>query len=383
MNPIYVCFSLKSFSNTFTAVDEFDKDYLSVYKPLARFLYSHQSFSFSLSFTGPQLQFLRKKRNEFIVILKELVERKQVEIIGGGFYEPILPLLFPVDRTGQIDLLSAEIRQTIGKRPRGVSLFEDCWDSSLVNSLQTCGIEYSLLESSLIPPDKRRFIPIIMTYLEKSIDIYPFYENLIPDNVTTPEDFIKNIVKQVEKVEKKDSYFQYEPERIVNICFTHAQFRMLMEKGWFEELYSYLENNETRIITSTPFLYGKKVSTRIPYNISAGINSTIANWTTQTVQDAENKQNYSVTVFDFLNSYPQSHKLYNRIMYVSILVNMYKKDKMRKKAAREKLWQAQTGTALIGNSKGLFFNAKDRQLAYKNLMEAEKYSVKILTLRNL
>ena len=372
MIPIYVCFSLKSFTSTFTALDEIDKDYQTVYKPLARFLYSHKSFYFSLSFTGPQLQFLRKKRNEFIVILKELVERKQVEILGGGFYAPILPLIFPVDRSGQIDLLSAEIRQTTGKRPRGISLFEDCWDSSLVNSLQSCGIEYTLLESSIIPPNKRKFLPIIMTDLGKSIDIYPYYENLIPGKDDTPEDFVKNIIKQIERVEKKDTYLQYEPERIVNISFTHEQFVELLERGWFEELSTYLENNETRIVTSTPYLYGKKIPTRIPYNITAGINGSIAKWTTQTVQDLENKQNYPVTVYDVMNSYPQSHELYNRIMYVSMLVNMYKNDKMRKKAAREKLWQAQNGTALLCTSKGTFSNSKDRQLAYKNLMEAEK-----------
>ncbi len=372
MNPIYVCFSLKSFTNTFTALDEFDKAYQSVYKPLIRFLYSNQSLSLSLSFTGPQLQYLKKKRNEFISILKDLVARKQVEILGGGFYDPVLPLIFPVDRTGQIDLLSAEIRQTTGKRPRGISIFEDCWDSSLVNSLQSCGIEYSLLESSLIPPDKRRFLPIIMSDLGKSIDIYPYYDNLLPDDEMSPEDFIKNIVRQVEKIEKKDIYLQYEPERIVNISFTLEQFKSLMEKGWFEALLEYLKNNETRIELSTPSIYGKKVSTRIPYNISAGINSKIAKWTNQTVQDAENKQNYSVTVNDFINSYPLSHKLYNKVIYMSMLVNMYKKDKMRKKAAREKLWQAQNGIALICNPKGIFFNTKDRQLAYKNLMEVEK-----------
>ncbi|MBO4857947.1 MAG: DUF1926 domain-containing protein [Treponema sp.] len=367
MNPIYVCFSLKSFTSTFTAFDEFEKDYQAVYKPLARFLYTHQSFCFSLAFTGPQLQFLKKKRNEFTVIIKELVERKQVEMLGGGFYAPILPLLFPVDRGGQIDLLSAEIRQTTGKRPRGITLFEDCWDSSLVNSLQTCGIEYTLLESSIIPPNKRKFLPIIMTDFGKSIDIYPYYENLVPESNQTAEDFVKNIVRQVEKVEKKDTYLQYEPERIVNICFSHEQFKELIEKGWFEELSNYLENNETRIITSTPYIYGKKVPSRIQYNVTAGINSSFTKWTDQTVQDVENKQNYPVTVYDFMSSYPQSHKLYNRIMYLSMLVNMYKNDKMRKKAAREKLWQAQNGTALLCATK-----SKDRQLAYKYLMEAEK-----------
>ena len=47
-----------------------------------------------------------------------------------------------------------------------------------------------------------------MTDFGKSIDIYPYYENLVPESNQTAEDFVKNIVRQVEKVEKKDTYFQ-------------------------------------------------------------------------------------------------------------------------------------------------------------------------------
>ena len=140
MNSIYVCFNLRSVAAVSSETDEYDKLYQTIYKPLARFLYSHADFKFSFSFTGPQLEYYKKKRNEFITILKELVERKQVEILGGGYYAPVLPLLFPVDRNTQIDMLSTEIRQTIGKRPRGITRYADIWDSSMVNNLQTCGI---------------------------------------------------------------------------------------------------------------------------------------------------------------------------------------------------------------------------------------------------
>ena len=141
MNSIYVCFNFNTVSLCSDTPEEYDKIYQSVYKPLARFLYSHQNFKFSFAFNGPQLVYYKKKRNEFITILKQLVERNQVEILGGGFYSPVLPLLFSVDRNTQIDMLSTEIRQTVGKRPRGITMFEDIWDSSLVTNLQTCGIE--------------------------------------------------------------------------------------------------------------------------------------------------------------------------------------------------------------------------------------------------
>ena len=175
-----------------------DKNYQAVYKPIVKFLYTHPDFPFSFSLSGNQIRFFKKRKNELITIFRELVERKQVEVLGGGYYDPVLPLLYPVDRNGQIDMLSAEIRQTVGKRPRGISLFGDCWDSSLVNNIHTCGIEYVLLESTLIPDNKRKFLPIIMSDLNKSVDIFPYYDGLIQTNDITPEDFLLNIEKSVE-----------------------------------------------------------------------------------------------------------------------------------------------------------------------------------------
>lgn len=96
-------------------------------------------------------------------------------------------------------MLSAEIRQTVGKRPRGISIFGDCWDSSLVNNIHTCGIEYVLLDKALIPENKLKYLPIIMTDLNKSVDIFPYYNNFIPNSNTSPEDFISAIVKSVER----------------------------------------------------------------------------------------------------------------------------------------------------------------------------------------
>lgn len=354
------------------SAEEIENDYQNVYKPLAKFLYSHPEISFSLSFTGPQIQFLKKKRKEFIVIFKQLVERKQVEVFGGGYYAPILPLLYPVDRNGQIDLLSAEIRQTFGKRPRGITLYGDCWDSSLVNSLQTCGIEYVLLDSGIINPSKLKFLPLIMNDLGKSIDIFPCYDNFIPEKNEEPSDFINKILKQVEKIDKKDVYCQLQPERIINISLTHEKYIELQEVKWFEKLSDYLKKNENDVKTTTNYQYEKNTTIKIPAHISAGINTSISKWIDQPFTESEHKQNTNYTVYDFMNTYMQSHELYNRIMYVSMLVNQYKKDKMRKKAAREKLWQAQNGSGLLCTSKGAFSNSKIRQYAYKNLMEAEK-----------
>lgn len=373
MNSIYLCFSLKSVSTNVETTDFFEKNYQSIYKPLVKFLYNNPTFPFSFSFSGNQLLFYKKRKNELLQIFRELVNRKQIEAIGGTFYDALLPLIYPVDRNSQIDLLSAEIRQSTGKRPRGMFLFEDCWDSSLINNIHTSGIEYVLLENSLIPDSKKKFLPIVVSDLSKSIDILPYYNDLKPTKDISPKEFIENITKLIHKIETKDDYFQYETDRIVNICFNQDEILNLINNKWFEKFSDYLKNNaNTRIKLSTPYHYIKNKDTEIPGFIPAGISTKITNIILkQLLITTKNKPKY--TIFDFMENNPLSRGLCNRMLYVSMLVNQYKNDKMRKKAAREKLWEAQSGISLLGTLNEPYENTISRQNAYKSLSEAEAF----------
>ena len=384
MNSIYVCFNLKSVSTACGDSDEYERLYQTIYKPLARFLYSHAEFKFSFSFSGPQLLYYKKKRNEFITILKELVERNQVEILGGGFYSPVLPLLFPVDRNTQIDMLSTEIRQSVGKRPRGITMFGDIWDFSLVNNLQTCGIEYALLDSYSIPENKRKFLYYIMTDLGKSVELFPYYNEFIPTSDLSCELFEKNILKAIEKSEKQDEYIQFNPDKILILNLDLNTILPLIESKWFETYYEYIKNlsgaqksveelsQTNRIKLGTIDDYRKNQPVKIPAHIPATMNKTLDAWCKYPLKNRA-KANYTNNIHDFMEFYEQCANLYNRITYMTILINQYKNDKMRKKAAREKLLEAQNGNAVICTSSGPYANTKLRQDAYRCLITAEKF----------
>ena len=372
MDSIYVCFNFRSMSVFSDNPDEFDRMYQSVYKPLARFLYSHPDFKFSFSFTGPQLLYYKKKRNEFLTIIKQLVERNQVEILGGGFYAPVLPLLFPVDRNTQIDMLSTEIRQTVGKRPRGITMFADIWDSSLVNNLQTCGIEYTLLDSNSIPENKRNFLYNIMHDLGKTVEIFPYYNEFVPSADTPCDFFDKSITKAVEKVEKQDDYFQINPDKIVVLSMNYQTISQLIESKWFEKFADYLKNTpETRLKTCIIDDYRKNQNIKIPAYIPTAMNKVLDGWCGYLVRN-RNKSTFQNTVYNFMEIYPACRNLYNRITYMTILINQYKNDKMRKKAAREKLLEAQSGNAILCTYNGPYTNTRHRQNAYRSLITAEK-----------
>ena len=215
MKTVYISFNLKSINCSTNDMSTYEQDYKLVYKPLIQFLYSHEDFPFSFSLNGNLLYYFRNRKTEILSILKVLIERKQIEIIGGGFYDPILPLIFPADRNGQIDLLSTEIRHLLGKRPRGITIHSDVWDPNIISTVHTCGIEYILLDSSVIQEDKQLYLPLVVSDLGNSVDIYPCYSNLKPTIDTLPEDFIKNILSCVQKVEEDNPIFENKTDRII------------------------------------------------------------------------------------------------------------------------------------------------------------------------
>ena len=80
----------------------FAEVYEQAYEPMVAALERHPHVRLSLHYTGPLLEWLRAERPDFIARLAALVARDQVEILGGGYYEPVLASLPERDRIGQV-----------------------------------------------------------------------------------------------------------------------------------------------------------------------------------------------------------------------------------------------------------------------------------------
>ena len=71
----------------------FAEVYDHAYLPMLEALERHPGVRLSLHYTGPLLEWLAAERPEFLERLGALVARDQVELLGGGLYEPILASL--------------------------------------------------------------------------------------------------------------------------------------------------------------------------------------------------------------------------------------------------------------------------------------------------
>src|SRR5437773_6381086 len=73
-----------------------EKSYDNSYLPFLQHLEEHPRVHLGLHYSGPLLTWIEQHRPEYFARLKKLVQSGQVELIGGGFYEPI-PVSIPPD----------------------------------------------------------------------------------------------------------------------------------------------------------------------------------------------------------------------------------------------------------------------------------------------
>lgn len=120
--------------------------YHDSYRPFLDVIENYPEIPFCLHTSGCLMEWLVDRKPEYIDRLRRLVERGQVEILGGGFYEPILPMIPPRDRRGQIRGYSEYLSDLLGANIRGMWIPERVWEQSLVPDITQSGIEYSILD---------------------------------------------------------------------------------------------------------------------------------------------------------------------------------------------------------------------------------------------
>ena len=118
------------------------------YEPMVAALERHPHVRLSLHYSGPLLDWLRAERPKFIERLSALVAREQVEIIGGGYYEPVLASLPERDRIGQARRMAEELESLFGRRPAGAWLAERVWEPDLPTSLVAAGYDWTILDDA-------------------------------------------------------------------------------------------------------------------------------------------------------------------------------------------------------------------------------------------
>jgi len=124
----------------------FEDAYRDSYAPFLDVLEDYPGIPIALHTSGSLLEWLVDAHSEYIDRVRALVERGQIEILGGPFYEPILACIPSRDRVGQISSYSRYLEQLFGTRVRGMWVPERVWEQSFVADIRNAGIEYTILD---------------------------------------------------------------------------------------------------------------------------------------------------------------------------------------------------------------------------------------------
>ncbi len=123
-----------------------EKAYKDSYLPFIELLEKHPGVHMGLHYSGPLLTWIEEHRPAYFARLKALVRSGQVELIGGGFYEPILVSIPPDDQREQITRLAAYLEEHFGHRPTGAWIAERVWEPQLPSALAAASVNYTLVD---------------------------------------------------------------------------------------------------------------------------------------------------------------------------------------------------------------------------------------------
>ncbi len=388
MNKINIIFGTYNSQPVGVSHEEIEEAYQNSYKSFLSVLNKYPDFCIVLYYSGVLLEWIEKNHPEFIMLLSEMVRRKQVELLTGGFYEPILSVIPNTDRMGQIEKFTTYLRSRFGKRPRGNWLTERIWEQALVYMLNTNGIEYTFLEDSCFEKAGLGRDELNNIYLTedqgKTLIMFPLseeYEKLVKEE------------KPLEVVKKIMNLSEPSGERVIVLLLDGEDFgkdRKLYTKffkdRWIEKFIKLLLENEQIIKPVHP---GRIIKTIIPKKKIYFPGTTyrkMVRWSLPTEKakhlvDAKKKYKFNKSIESFFSGgffrqffikYPESNYMYSKMIYTNILVNQIRGDKYRKKAAREELWKGQCGRAYWhGKYQGIYLN-KLRKNIYKSFIYAEK-----------
>ena len=102
----------------------FDNCYLPLLETLSRY----PQIKANLHFTGCLLEWAEENKPELIKKVHDMVSSGQVEIISGGFYDPVFSAIPRRDSLKQIEMLTEYVKRKLSFSPKGAWIAERVWE---------------------------------------------------------------------------------------------------------------------------------------------------------------------------------------------------------------------------------------------------------------
>lgn len=126
----------------------FEEAFQKSYAPFLNVLRDYPEIPICLHTSGSLMEWLVQFRPEYIEDVKTFVQRGQIEILGGPFYEPILGCIPPRDRVAQMETYNTYLEELFDTKVKGMWVPERVWEQAFAGDITAAGIEYTMLDDT-------------------------------------------------------------------------------------------------------------------------------------------------------------------------------------------------------------------------------------------
>jgi len=373
----------------------FDDAFQQAYLPMLEALERHPKINMSLHYSGCLFDWLKQKHPEFIVLLKMLLNRGQIEILGGGYYEPILPAIPDADKAGQIEKMSAFLTKEFGRNPEGIWLAERVWEPSLVKILAEAAVKWTLIDDTgfkMVGMNDSDLFGYFNTEEQGScMKIFPISKYLryaIPwHRVTSVIEYLAN--------EASESL-----DRIVVLGDDGEKFGIwpetcehCWEKGWVEDFFKAIEDNLDWLHVTKLGEYARSHSPLGRIYLPCASYDEMMEWSlpvekswaySELKDRLDDEQDSDIKQFlycgfwrNFLVKYPEINRMYKKMLYVHSKVYRAR-SRHKSDCGLDELWKAQCNCPYWHGVFGGIYLTDIRAITYTHLIQAENKADKIL-----
>ena len=120
--------------------------YERAYRPFIEVLKKYPFIKISIHYSGILWDFFKVHHSDFLETLREMVKNGQLEMMTGGYYEPILAVIPDEDKVDQVRRLTQTIEKAMGVTPQGMWLAERIWEPHLPKYLIEACVEYITID---------------------------------------------------------------------------------------------------------------------------------------------------------------------------------------------------------------------------------------------
>ncbi len=373
--------------------DVLERAYRQSYKPFLDVLEKHPSVHLSLHHSGILYEWLEGHHPDYLTRVNKLVREGRVEVMGGGFYEPILAAIPEKDQLGQIQKMKRYIHDRFGAEPKGLWLAERVWEPQLPKVLARAGVDYTVL-------DDTHFLAVgfaeselrghFLTEAEgATVRVLPMPQLL---RHLMPYDSAEEVIEYLRAAETAAQgrdvalVMADDGEKFGLWPGTHER---VFEKGWLDRFFWLCAQNSTWLKTAT---FAERMASAPPLGwayLPTTSYSELSEWALPEASSrelsmalhqapADAKRFFRGGYFrNFLSKYPEANRLYRKMLRVSVKVhNLEVGGRGKKKpdgleTALGYLWKGQCNCAYWHGVFGGLYLPHLRRGIYENLLKAE------------